>query len=66
MNLTVLRSSILGCFPESQLVVRISDRWKEQPRDVAEEGNRGYVSSLDTFKWNFECSCFFRRSRSSP
>eukprot|EP01031_Cornospumella_fuschlensis_P026503 gene26503-32027_t len=50
MKLTVLRSSILRCFPESQLAVRISGRWHEQPEDVDEEGNAFYNLPKKPFK----------------
>jgi hypothetical protein len=34
----ILRSTILRVIPESQLAIRVSGRWVEQPGDLDEEG----------------------------
>jgi hypothetical protein len=49
---TILRSTILRVIPNSQLAVRVSGRWEEQPSkgDIDEEGNLIVNCHKESFK----------------
>jgi hypothetical protein len=46
----ILRSTILNSIPESQLAVRVSGRWEEQPGDLDDEGNLKISCHKEAFK----------------
>jgi DNA-binding transcriptional regulator GbsR (MarR family) len=60
---TILRSTILRAIPKSQLAVRVSGRWEEQPSkgDIDEEGNLIVNCHKESFKQilsALQISCF--------
>jgi hypothetical protein len=46
----ILRSTIMRVIPDSQLAIRVSGRWQDQPSDVDEDGNLIVRCPKDAFK----------------